>query len=236
MKKILTSLLLLASIGTASAKVINDQEIWVNLNSYIRINDNWTGYLEYQPRFFDDAKYRGVTLYRGAVGRNISNGFSGWLGYGMMEWENRSDSDFPAKYQHEDRIFAQLMHSGFDVGNWKITNRTRYEFRMFRHDDEASERFRHMLTARYKFGDSPWAIALWDEYFYNTNTIRPSSESHAPNINAGFDQNRAFVGVAYFFGEKQQHMFETGYMNNYVNGISADRNAHVWMTTVTGRF
>lgn len=236
MNKLLASLLLLASIGTASAKVINDQELWVNINSFIRINDNWTGYLEYQPRYFDDVKYRGVTLYRGAIGRNISNGFSGWLGYGIMEWETRSHSDFPSKYQHEDRIFAQLMHSGLDLGKWKITNRSRYEFRLFRHDDEASERFRHMLTARYKFNDGPWALALWDEYFYNTNTIRPSKESHAPNINAGFDQNRAFIGVAYFFGEKQQHMFETGYMNNYVNGISADRNAHVWMTTVAGRF
>lgn len=236
MKKIILFFLLLSSVPSF-AKVINDQQIWVNLNTFIRINENWTGYLEYQPRFFDDARYRAVTLYRGAIGRNISHGFSGWLGYGMIEYDKRTHSDFPSSnYQHEDRVFAQLMHAGFDAGKWKISNRTRYEFRMFRHDDEAAERFRHLLTARYKFNDGPWAFSLWDEYFYNTNSIRPSQESHASNINAGFDQNRAFIGMAYFFGDKQQHMLETGYMNNYVNGISSDRNAHVWMTTATARF
>jgi hypothetical protein len=107
---------------------------------------------------------------------------------------------------------------------------------MFRYDNEQSQRLRHMFRAQYKLGDTPWALAAWDEYFYNTNTIKPRAASHAPVTRAGFDQNRAFLGVAYFFGEKRQHMVETGYMNNYVNGATRDRNAHVWMTTISGKF
>lgn len=235
MKKLITSLLLLVSVSSF-AKTISDEQTWVNLNAFIKINENWQGYLEYQPRFFDYNKYKGATLHRAAIGRNISNGFTGWLGYGMITWDYRSQSKFPSKNQHEDRPFLMLTHNHDFNNNWKLSNRTRYEFRMFRHDQEASERIRHLIRTQYKFGNSPWALAVWDEYFWNTNSIHPSRESHGPVTLAGFDQNRAFAGVAYFFGENQQHMFETGYMNNYVNGARNDRNAHVWMTTISGKF
>ena len=235
MKKLLCGLLLLSSLNSSFAETYTDEETWVNLNAFIKLNENWLGYLEYQPRFFDYSKYNAVVLHRAAIGRNIGHGFSAWVGYGMITWNDRKDSKFPSKTQHEDRPFLQLIHN-HDHGNWKFTNRSRYEDRLFRHDKDGSQRFRHNFRVQYKFNDSPWALAVWDEYFWNTNTIHPSRESHAPVTKAGFDQNRAFAGVAYFFGDKQQHMVETGYMNNYVNGATRDRNAHVWMTTITGRF
>lgn len=235
MKHFLAFLLLLSTFSGASARTITDEETWVNLNAFIKLNDNWQVYAEYQPRFFDYNKYSGAVLHRAAVGRNIGHGFSAWVGYAMITWNERTDSKFPAKTQHEDRPFLMLMHAK-DFGNWKISNRTRFEDRIYRHTDEGSLRFRHMLRAQYKFSDSPWAIAVWDEWFWNANTINPSDESHAPVIKEGFDQNRAFVGVAYYFGESKQHMVETGYMNNFVNGVTSDRNAHVWMTTISGKF
>ena len=235
MKKIFFSALLLISATAAFSKTISDEETWVNLNAFIKLNEDWQAYAEYQPRFFDYNKYNGAVLHRGAIGRNIGHGFSAWIGYGLITWNQRNQSKFPAKTQHEDRPFLMLMH-GKEMGNWKLTNRTRFEDRLFRHTDEGSKRFRHMIRAQYKFGDSPWAVAVWDEWFYNTNDIKPSARSHAPVTKEGFDQNRAFAGVAYYFGDKQQHMVETGYMNNYVNGARNDRNAHVWMTTVTARF
>lgn len=234
MKKLITGLLLLSAFPTL-ADTYTDEESWLNLNAFVKVSEDWTVYGEYQPRFFDYQKYRGASLHRVALGRNIGNGFSAWVGYGIIEWATRTDSKFPSKSQHEDRPFLQLMHV-HDHGDWKFLNRTRYEDRIFRHDDEGSQRLRHLLRVQYKFGEKPWALVVWDEYFYNTNTIRPSTRSHAPVTKAGFDQNRAFIGGAYFFGEKQQHMIESGYMNNYVNGATRDRNAAVWMTTVTVRF
>lgn len=230
---ILAAIALMANI--AEAKTITDEQTWLNLNVFVKINDAWQGYVEYQPRFFDYQKYNGAVLHRGAIGRSIGNGFSAWLGYGLITWNQRTQSKFPAKTHHEDRPFLMLMH-GKDLGNWKVSNRTRFEQRMFRHDNEASIRLRHLLRVQYKFDDSPWALAVWDEWFYNTNDIYPSSRSHGPVTREGFDQNRAFAGVAFFFGDKQQHMIETGYMNNYVHGATSDRNAHVWMTTAAGRF
>lgn len=234
MKKFLFLMVFLSSFAL-NAKTITDEETWVNMNAFIKLNENWTAYAEYQPRFFDYNKYNGAVLHRGAIGRNIGNGFSAWIGYGMITWNDRKDSKFPAKNQHEDRPFLQLMHVK-DLGNWKVSNRTRFEDRMFRHAAEGSRRLRHQIRGQYKFGDRPFAIAVWDEWFYNTNDIAPSKESHAPRTKEGFDQNRAFAGVAYFFGENQQHMVETGYMNNYVHGARNDRNAHVWMTTITAKF
>ena len=215
MKKLIPLLLLLISLNSV-AKTISDEQTWVNLNTFIKINENWQGYLEYQPRFFDYQKYKGIALHRGAIGRNLGKGFTGWVGYGLIDYSTRRDSKFPASYQHEDRPFFQLLHTT-SLGEFKILNRTRYELRMIRHTDETSERFRHMLRAQYKY------VAIWDEYFWNTT-------------GGGFDQNRVFIGGVYNFGENQQHMIESGYMNNYVNGAVNDRNAHVWMTTITGRF
>jgi hypothetical protein len=216
--------------SNAQAETYSDEEAWVNLNAFVKLNDDWSVYGEYQPRFFDYQKYRGASLHRGAIGRSIGAGLSAWAGFGLIEWASRSQSKFPAKTQHEERPFLQLMHN-HEYRDWKITNRTRYEVRMFRSDNEGSQRLRHQLRLQYKFAAGLWAVVLWDEYFYNTNTIVPSLESHAPITKAGFDQNRAF-----FFGEKQQHIIESGYMNNYVDGATRDRNAHVWMSTVTGRF
>lgn len=235
MKKHLLFLMLFVTVSMAHAKVIRDEESWINLNAFFKINEFWQAYAEYQPRFFDHHKYNAVVLHRGAIGRNITKNLSAWAGYGLITWNARSQSKFPSHVQHEDRPFLMLMH-GKEFGNWKLNNRTRLEQRMFRYTNEASRRLRHLVRLQYKFDDNPWALAVWDEWFFNTNSITPSDRSNAPVTKEGFDQNRAFLGVAYYFGDKQQHVIETGYMNNYVNGASVDRNASVWMTTITGRF
>lgn len=234
MKRFIGIILLLGSM-TAFADTYKDEQTWINVNAFFKLNENWKAYAEWQPRFYDYSKYNGVTLHRGALGRDIGHGFTLWGGYGFMTWNDRKDSKAPAKNQHEDRFFGMLIHNHL-AGQWKITNRTRYEFRQFRHDDEFANRMRHMVRAQYKFNNGPWAGAVWDEYFYNQNSIKPSRQSHGPVTKAGFDQNRAFVGVAYLFGESQQHTFETGYMNNYVNGARRDRQAHVWMNTLSFNF
>ncbi len=234
MKRILAVLLTVSTLS-ASADTYIDEQTWVNVNAFFKLGETWKAYAEWQPRFFDYSQYNGVTLHRGALGRGIGSGLSLYGGYGFMTWNTRRDSKSPAKFQHEDRYFAMLLHSHV-TGNWKLTNRTRFEVRQFRRDDELGGRLRHLLRIQYRFGAGPWAIALWDEYFYNTNSTRPSRESHAPAAAAGFDQNRAFLGGAYVFGDEGQHLFETGYMNNYVDGVTRDRRAHVWMSTLALSF
>lgn len=214
------------------ADTYKDEESWLNINAFFKLNENWQAYAEFQPRFVDYSKYNGVTLHRGAIGRNMGGGFSAWAGYGLMAWNDRRDSKFPAKNQHEDRPFLQALHN-HEQGQWKFTNRSRFEGRMFRYDNEISQRLRHLLRLQYKFNNSPWAIALWNEYFYNLNTITPRARSGAPVTKAGFDQHRIFLGGAYFF---RNHMLESGYMLNHVHGANRDRNAHVWMTTLSLKF
>lgn len=233
--KLYFALFLLFSSLASKADTYTDEQTWVNLNAFIKMNEAWQSYIEYQPRFFDYSQNKGVTLHRGAIGRSIGHGMTAWAGYGFMTWDSRKNSKFPSKYQHEDRPFLMLTHSWVKE-NFKMTNRTRFEGRFFRHDDDPSYRFRHLIRAQYMIEQSPWAVAAWNEWFWNANSIQPSAASHAPRLNEGFDQNRAFFGIAYFFGEDRKHMFETGYMNNYVNGTTRDRNSHVWMTTISGNF
>lgn len=209
MKKILIAFFALLSFSSF-ARVNTDEQIWANLNTFISLKNNWQLYLEAQPRFVDYHSKHGTTLYRGAIGKSVGNGFSLWLGYGFIEKTNPT-------YLHEDRPFLQVMH-GTDLGQIKVINRSRFEGRFFRDLNSAAWRYRHMLRAQYRFPGSRFGLVAFDEWFWNPATQRSST------VREGFDQNRAFAGVSYSWGERDEHMGEIGYMNQYVNGVNDSDN------------
>ncbi len=222
MKKIIAFLLLTISLS-ASAKVVPDEQIWANINTFVTLKNDWQIYLEAQPRIIDYSSKHGTSLYRGAVGKNLSQGFSAWVGYGFIERTNPT-------YLHEDRPFVQLMH-GKDLNDkFRLINRTRFEGRYFRDLTIPAFRLRHMLRVQYRFSGSRWGLVAFDEWFWNTASTPSAS------VSEGFDQNRAFLGVSFAFGEKAQHLGEIGYMNQYVNGRSADSRNDVLAMQFTFRF
>lgn len=209
MKKLILFFLLLSS--TSFARVNTDEQIWANINTFISLKEKWQLYLEAQPRFIDYHSKHGTTLYRGAIGRAVGNGLSLWLGYGFIERTNPT-------YLHEDRPFLQAMH-GKDIGLFKIINRTRFEGRYFRGLSSAAWRLRHMLRGQYRFEGSRWGLVAFNEWFWN-----PASQKSS-GVREGFDQNRAFGGVSYAFGNDDQHLGEIGYMNQYVNALNDSSNS-----------
>lgn len=222
MIKIILTLLLILPL-TASAKVVTDEQIWANINSFISLKNDWQVYLEAQPRFIDYHREHGTTLYRAAVGKTLQHGFSAWLGYGFIERTNPS-------YLHEDRPFLQIMHAKDLNDNLRLINRTRFEGRYFRDVTIPAFRLRHMLRAQFRISGSRWGLVAYDEWFWN------SASTPSAGVREGFDQNRAFLGVSYAFGEKAQHLGEVGYMNHYVNGRSADSRNDVLAMQFTFRF
>lgn len=193
-----------------SARVNSDEQIWVNLNSFINLKNDFQLYLEAQPRFIDYHSKHGTTLYRTAIGKSVGHGLSLWLGYGFIERTNPG-------YLHEDRPFLQVMH-GKDLGQLKLINRSRFEGRYFRGHSSAAWRYRHLVRGQYRFTGSRFGLVVFDEWFWN-----PASQKSS-GVREGFDQNRAFIGASYAFGGKDEHLGEIGYLNQYVNGLNDSSN------------
>ena len=72
----------------------------------------------------------------------------------------------------------------------------------------ASVRYRQQAKLVYPILESKWSAVLTEEVFVNLNNV-----NWGPS--AGFDQNRAFVGLGYDFNKVWRTEF--GYMNQYVN-------------------
>ncbi len=203
--------------------VQSDEQSWINLNSFIKINHHYQAYLEAQPRWINYHHYHGTTLYRAALGKNLSHGFSTWLGYGFVERTNPS-------YLHEDRPFFQLMHGKDLFVGFRLINRTRFEGRYFRGQSAPAFRLRHLLRVQYRFPGSRFGSVASDEWFWHSASHRSSG------ISEGFDQNRFFAGLSYSFGEAEEHLGEVGYMNQYINGPVSDSNNNVLALQVTLRY
>ncbi len=220
MKKLFFALLVLVSLQVR-ARVVSDNQGWMNLNAFISAPRDWQFYLEVQPRFIEQRHDLGITLYRAAVGRTVAPGLSVWLGYGFIEYSHPQDS-------YEDRPFLQLLHThAFE--KFKLTNRTRWEGRFLQNHTPPSSRFRHLLRLQWRTPLAvPIAVVVWDEWFWNSNSIKAGPQE-------GFDQNRAFVGMGWLFGEEEKNIIELGYMNQYVNG-AVDRRNHVLAGQLTVRY
>lgn len=214
----------------SQAKVVNDEQLWVNINAWFKLNDKWQLYTEYQPRYMDNRKYLSLYFLRGMIVRKLDHGFSTGLGYAFVEFDN-----FPnPRYIHEDRFWLQLGHT-YDWDKLNINNRTRFEQRNFRHDNMPGYRLRHMVKLTYSLSDT-WKAIAWDEWFWNANDLSPKVRAHQGSIAEGFDQNRTFLGAGYAFGENKQHIVEVGYMYQYINGIAFDRGNNIASVTAILKF
>ena len=219
MKKIWLLLVLLSF--QAQARVVSDNQGWMNLNAFISAPRDWQFYVEVQPRWIEQRHYLGTTLYRAAVGRTVAPGLSVWLGYGFIEYSHPRDT-------YEDRPFLQVLHTqAFE--KFKLTNRTRWEGRFLENPTPPTSRFRHLVRLQWRAPTAlPIAGVVWDEWFWNSNSTKGGPQE-------GFDQNRAFVGMGWLFGENEKNIIEAGYMNQYVNG-AVDRRNHVIAGQLTLRY
>ncbi len=112
----------------------------------------------------------------------------------------------------ESRIYQQILYSRkFD--SFKITSRTRLEERWIEHVDGTAVRFRTGLRGAYTLPMAPeWALVASDEVFVHLNTLG------ARGPQAGFDQNRFFIGVNRTFSK--YFNMDVGYQSQLLNSRS----------------
>jgi hypothetical protein len=210
------TVLLTAALAVAppALAVDNDLQQWSIVTFRAELPHRLRLYAEAQPRV-DLLNTPGIDrlLLRPALGYQLTRHVSLWQGYAWTP-------TFQPNLRQEHRLYQQLQIE--TPGNrWAMNNRTRLEQRFIEGAGETSVRVRHMLRLSYALGKrKKWSLVGYDEFFVHLNST-PSGPQ------AGFDQNRIYLGAAYHFNSHVQA--ETGYLFNYVNranGVS-DRIQHI---------
>lgn len=189
-----------------------DFRVWENVTTIAKLGaidpelDKWRLWLEGQGRFREDATIADQALARGGVGYQLNDRASVWLGYAHV-WT--SPAGRPVN--HENRIWQQvLLTDRAWFGDW--SSRTRLEQRFIDGVSPVEWRLRQFVRFSAPIADTPLSLVVWDEVFLRLNSTTPSARF-------GFDQNRAFAGFAYKFGEPAR--VEIGYMNQLIQSRSA---------------
>jgi hypothetical protein len=131
--------------------------------------------------------------------------FQVFLGYG---WTPNFSPD-----RNENRLWQQALYQS-DEESWLWAQRVRFEQRWVEGTGGTSFRLRYLARLnRYFSQDKILGASIWDEVFWNFNSV-----SMGPQ--AGFDQNRVFLGP--HIRLNSQTRFEFGYMNIFTSqGLAA---------------
>lgn len=196
-------LLTLAATNTSPSALAADadSQLWTQFTFSTRLKQRLRLFAEVQPRLGNGYDNLSLLIVRTAVGYQVTPNFSVWLGHG---W---TPAFFP-EFNSEDRWFQQFLLEDRYPG-FQMINRTRLEQRAIAGAGAASVRLRHMLRlARPLDAADRWAAVFSNELFWNLNSTPGGPE-------AGFDQNRAYIGFAY--NATQSTRIELGYMANFLN-------------------
>ena len=140
-----------------------------------------------------------VHIVRPGLGLNVTPYLSLWGGYAWIPVSPDEGS-----VSHEHRIWQQMVLQFALAHRVKFMSRTRYEQRFSEDGDDVGLRLRQMLRASWQPDPSiPIGVVAWDEIFFGLNDTDWGPE-------AGFDQNRLFVGP--MLRVNSWARFEVGYL------------------------
>jgi hypothetical protein len=211
--------------GTANS----DFQAWLPVNVNVKMGEQLRGFLEVQPRIGNDMSHLTSMMVRPAIGWAITPQASVWAGYLMSAdsasltsnhylIENRAWQGFSWKDTANDKQFI-----------WEIRNRL--EERFLPHNNDPSIRWRTRFRGEHLIPDTPLSVIASEEIFLNLN-----DNAHNRNLQAGAQQNRAYLGLGYRFAPEFQ--IESGYLYQYVwkRAPSDDANNSIWMTNFNLNF
>jgi hypothetical protein len=213
-----------SSHSPASAQVITDGRLWTNLSIQERQGTDspwrWAG--EFVLRTRDGVDDLDVIVGRGALGYDLTDRSSAWLGFGVIP-------SFPIAggTQVEKRLFEQYLWSGRGLGG-SLALRTRLEQRWAETNSGLAWRVRQQVRYVRPFSSgSHYALVATEEFLAHLNDTR--------RYDQGFDQNRVFGGISRTVNARLR--FEAGYLNQFQHSIAGpDRLNHILSITTTLAF
>ncbi len=177
-----------------------------------------------------------VFILRPGLGYQIASWASAWVGYAWQPNYFLRDDKHDIS---EHRLWEQFSGS-WSFGPTQLGSRTRFEqrYRDGGGEGQGEGLFAHRLRQQVRFAwtlvpKGPWQLIVSDEVFFHLNTTGVFEEQADGTrkpvgypSEAGFDQNRAFLGMGYV--ASSSFRFELGYLNQIVNrmGRSPDQINH----------
>jgi len=218
------------AFAQAPSTLSQDFRLWSPMFMTAKLPNSFLAYLEVQPRFadLDENGHIDQLLLRPAIGYQLTENLSIWQGYAWVGNFNQKHTPPQSPFFDENRIYQQILYTKkFD--SFKITSRTRLEERWIEHVDGTAVRFRTGLRGTYTLPMAPeWALVASDEVFVHLNTVG------ARGPQAGFDQNRAFVGINRTFSKYLN--VDVGYQNQLLNSRSIPNLANQMNHTILFQF
>lgn len=194
-----------------------DFRLWSPIFLTVKLPSSFLAYMEVNPRFadLDDGGQIDQLLLRPALGYQLAENLSIWQGYAWVGNFNQRHTPPQSPFFEENRIYQQINYTS-KFESFRTLTRFRLEERWIEHADGTAVRFRAMLRGAYPLPMAPqWAFVAYDEIFVNLNTVG-TTQGKGPA--AGFDQNRAFVGINRTFSKYFNMDF--GYQNQLLNSRS----------------
>ncbi len=202
------------AFAQSTSTLSHDFRLWSPVFLTVKLPSSFLAHLEVQPRFadLDEAGHIDQLILRPAFGYQLTENLSMWQGYAWVGNYNQRHTPPQSPFFEESRIYQQVLYTR-KFESFKISSRTRLEERWIEHVDGTAVRFRTALRGMYALPMAPeWALVASDEVFVHLNTVG------ARGPQAGFDQNRVFVGINRTFS--QYVNLDVGYQNQLLNSRS----------------
>lgn len=214
----------LISCKNAIAETIEDGRYWFSLYTQGPLpKENFYWSLDIHPRWREEGRHFDTLILRPSLIYKITPKTSIWTGYDTINNHPAGQSSF-----QENRLWEQVMHQFEPFGGLTLTVRTRFEQRDREDYSDIAHRLRQMVRATTPSSlhqQLSWVV--WDELFINLNQTDWG-------VMRGTDQNRLFLGANWKFDDLSN--LEVGYINQYVNGKTIDRENHILSSTIRFNF
>lgn len=156
-------------------------------------------------RLRDDSGGFNQSIIRPGLGFAFADQQALWAGYGWIRTSPITGDDF------DEHRFWQQWTAAPSHEDWRFLHRSRFEQRWIETGDDVGLRWRQLARAQKILSDCPqWSAIVWDEAFFHLNDTDWGAD-------AGFDQNRAFIGVGYKKCKNARVRTEIGYLNQFIN-------------------
>ncbi len=220
----------MATANVQATTPTSDFQTWVPVNINVKLTDQLRGFLEFQQRIGNDNSHLTSSMIRPALGWAINPQATLWAGY-LASIDSTSVTS--NHYLIENRAFQGFTWK--DTANekqfiWEVRNRL--EERFLPRNSDPSIRWRTRVRVEQLIPSySSWSVIASDEMFVNLN-----DNAHNAQLQAGAQQNRAYMGFGYRFAPEFQ--VETGFLYQHIwkKDPAGDQNNKVWMTNLNFNF
>lgn len=208
----------------ARAEVEEDGRYWLNIYAQGKLpveNLYWS--MDTHPRWRDEGKHFDTLILRPSIFYKLTPKASVWLGYDTI-----INHPAGASAYQENRLWQQFSYQFDPIGGVSLSSRSRLENREREDFSQHAYRWRQMVRASLPSSLNPqlsWVV--YDELFINFNDTHWGPRK-------GFDQNRLFLGVNWKFSDFSNA--DIGYLNQFINTKTVDRENHVLMTAIRFNF